>query len=249
MVKILYILQIKSNIQLLYSQSTQKAIAADASDCQVLVPSALMYKCHWRTNSWCIRLLSKHFWTIWYSAQHRSTSGLLLLLRGLKLCRLMFGWEQDAQCQTALAARSVITVGRCPILALCKVISWHSATLLLALLLNLKSQYPGANLKLLSLSLWEWNDVKKWLSDRVSLPALEIHWSCNFCGKVTKQAITSDQVHKQQPVSVALHLSVYHSEIQEVDATEKTTTKKHPFLRSEAKQNSSPASTKPPTFT
>lgn len=179
-----------------------------------------MYKCHWRTNSWCILLLSKHFWTIWYSAQHRSASGLLLLLRGLKLCRLMFGWEQDAQCQTTLAARSVITVGWCPILALCKVISWHSATLLLALLLNLKSQYPGANLKLLSLSLCECNNVKKCLSYRVSLPAIEIYWSCNFCGKVTsRQSPLIRSINSSQ--SVLPCMSVYHSEIQGADATEK----------------------------
>lgn len=106
-------------------------------------------------------LSPKHFlsWSIWYSAQHHATSGLLLW--GARLCSLLFGWEQHAQCQSTLVVRSVITVRGCLILALCKVISWHAATLSFALLLNLRSQYPKANLKQLSLSLWESGTMSK----------------------------------------------------------------------------------------
>ena len=46
-------------------------------------------------------------------------------------------------------------------------------------------------------ALWESGTMSKKLpSDRVSLALLEIYWSCNLLGKVTKQPITSDQSHK-----------------------------------------------------
>lgn len=105
----------------------------------------------------CTTLVPKHLsgWTIWLSARHRATSGLLFLLRETELCSLKLSWEQNAQCQTTLVVRSVTTVRVCLILALCKVISRHATTLSFALLLNLRSQYPKANLEQLSLSLWE----------------------------------------------------------------------------------------------
>lgn len=106
-------------------------------------------------------ILPKHVFSlaIWCSAQRRATPGLLL--RGTRLRGLMFGWGQHAHCQTTLVVRSVITVRGCLILALCKVISRHATTLSFALLLNLRSQYPKANLKQLSLSLWESGTMSK----------------------------------------------------------------------------------------
>lgn len=63
-------------------------------------------------------LLPKHFFgcSIWHLVRHRATSGLLL--RGTRPCVLVFGWDQHAQCQTALVVRSVIVVRGCLILAL-----------------------------------------------------------------------------------------------------------------------------------
>lgn len=142
------------------TERTDSAMAAAASDCKVLVAAVLIHEWHWRTNSWYSQLPKRFFgWSIWYSARHHATSGLLL--RGTKLCSLMFGWEQHAQCQTALVVRSVITVRGCLIVALSKVISRHATTLSFALLLNLRSQYPRANLKQLSLSLWERGTMSK----------------------------------------------------------------------------------------
>lgn len=82
----------------------------------------------------------------------------------------------------------------------------HATTLSFALLLNLKSQYPRANLKQLSLSLWERGTMSKshHLTDWFGLPWKFIRAiSLNLQGKVTKQAITFDRAHKQQPVNAA----------------------------------------------
>lgn len=119
-------------------------------------------------------LIPKHFFGefIWHSAQHHATSGLLW---GTRLCNLMFGWEQHGQCQNTLVVRSVITVRGRLILALCKVISWHATTLSFAFLLNLRSQYPTANIKQLSLSLWESRTMSKSHHLTVVLALLEIY--------------------------------------------------------------------------
>lgn len=92
-------------------------------------------------------------------------------------------------------------------LALCKVFSRDATTLLFALLLNLRSQYPKANLKQLSLSLWESGTMSKshHLTEQSWLLCKFIRAiSLNLLEKVTKQAITFDQAHKQQPVNAAL---------------------------------------------
>ena len=89
----------------------------------------------------------------------------------------------------------------------CKVISTHATTLSFALLLNLRSQYPRANLKQLSLSLWKSGTMSKshHLTEWLWIPWKFIRAiSLNLQGKVTKQAITFDQAHKQQPVNAAL---------------------------------------------
>lgn len=101
-------------------------------------------------------------------------------------------------------------------MALSKVISRHATTLSFALLLNLRSQYPRANLKQLSLSLRESGTMSKshyltewfWLLWKfISAISLNLQW------KVTKQAITFDRAHKQQPVDATplINLSLKNS--------------------------------------
>lgn len=82
--------------------------------------------------------------------------------------------------------------------------------------LNLRSQYPRAHLKQLSfLSLGESrNNVKKsavWWSGSGSLWKFIRAISLNLQEKVTKQAITFDQAHKQQLQSMPRRSSICHS--------------------------------------